>query len=131
MTLAAEDILAIQKLVADYNHFIDVGEADAWADLFVEDGSLDSGMNVTKGRAELREFARVVPTLVPGSRHVVANLSIDGDGDEATTKMYLQMWATAGGTADTKLVISGRYHDTLRREGATWRFVARTMIPDS
>ena len=40
-------------------------------------------------------------------------------------------WATAGGAAESKLVISGRYEDTLKRDDGTWRFVTRKMIPDS
>ena len=56
----------------------------------------------------------MVPTMAPGARHLVSNVSIDGDGDDATARLYLQMWSTAGGAAETKLVISGVYEDTLR-----------------
>ena len=131
MALAADDILAIQKLIADYNHAVDAGDGAAFAALFVDGGSLDSGFNVIKGHDELRDFAGIVPSIAPGARHVVSNLSIDGDGDDATSRLYLQMWATAGGAAETKLVISGRYEDTLTRDGGQWRFVTRKMIPDS
>jgi len=86
---------------------------------------------VIKGRDELRDFAAFVPSMAPGARHLVSNVSIDGDGDDATARLYLQMWSTAGGAAETKLVISGRYEDTLKREGGAWRFVTRKMIPDS
>jgi uncharacterized protein (TIGR02246 family) len=131
MGLATDDILAIQKLIADYNHAVDDGDGTTFAELFVESGSLDSGFNVVKGRNELRDFAAMVPTMAPGARHLVSNVSIDGDGDDATARLYLQMWATAGGAVETKLVISGRYEDTLKREDGTWRFVTRKMIPDS
>jgi hypothetical protein len=130
MGLATEDILAIQKLIADYNHAVDAGDGPAFAALFVDSGSLDSGFNVIKGTDELRGFAGMVPQMAPGARHLVSNVSIDGDGDDATARLYLQMWATAGGAAETKLVISGRYEDTLKRDGDTWRFVTRKMIPD-
>jgi ketosteroid isomerase-like protein len=131
MTLATDDILAIQKLIADYNHIVDAGDGEAFAALFVEDGSLDTGFNVVKGGDELRDFAAFVPNLAPGARHMVTNVSIDGDGTEATARLYLQMWSTAGGAAESKLVISGRYEDTLRRDGGGWRFVTRKMIPDA
>ena len=87
--------------------------AEAFAALFVDGGSLDTGFNVVKGTDELRGFADFVPTMAPGARHLVSNVSIDGDGDDATTRLYLQMWSTAGGAAETKLVISGVYEDTL------------------
>jgi hypothetical protein len=31
MTLATDDILAIQKLIADYNHIVDVGDGEEFA----------------------------------------------------------------------------------------------------
>jgi len=131
MALASDDILAIQKLVADYNHVVDRGDGEAFAALFVDGGSLDTGFNVVKGTDELRGFADFVPNMAPGARHLVSNVSIDGDGDAATTRLYLQMWSTAGGAAETKLVISGVYEDTLRRDGGTWRFVTRKLVVDS
>ena len=69
MTLAADDILAIQKLIADYNHAVDAGDGAAFAALFVDGGSLDSGFNVIKGHDELRDFAGIVPSMAPGARH--------------------------------------------------------------
>ena len=115
MALATEDILAIQKLIADYNHFVDAGDGEEFAALFTDDGSLDTGFNVVKGSNELRDFAALVPSMAPGARHLVSNVSIDGSGSDATARLYLQMWSTAGGAAESKLVISGRYDDTLRR----------------
>jgi hypothetical protein len=131
MALATDDILAIQKLIADYNHIVDAGDGEAFAQLFVEGGSLDTGFNVVKGSDELRGFADFVPTMAPGARHWVTNVSIDGDGDAATAKLYLQMYSTAGGAAETKLVISGVYEDTLRRDGSAWRFVTRKLTVDT
>jgi uncharacterized protein (TIGR02246 family) len=130
MALATDDILAIQKLIADYNHIVDVGDGEAFAALFTDDGSLDTGFNVVKGSNELRDFAAFVPSMAPGARHMVTNISIDGDGADATARLYLQMWQTAGGAGESKLVISGRYEDTLRRADGRWRFVTRKMIPD-
>jgi hypothetical protein len=131
MALATDDILAIQKLIADYNHIVDAGDGAAFSLLFVEGGSLDTGFNVVKGSDELRGFADFVPTMAPGARHLVSNVSIEGDGDAATAKLYLQMYATAGGAAETKLVISGVYEDTLRRDDSTWRFVTRKLTVDT
>ncbi len=131
MALPTDDVLAIQKLIADYNFAVDDGDGDAFAALFVEEGSLDSGFGVTKGVDALREFGGTVPTMIPGPRHIATNVSIDGDGDTATARLYLQMFGTGGGSAETKLIISGRYEDTLRRENGAWRFVDRKMIPDA
>jgi len=131
MPLPVEDVLAIQKLLADYNHSIDAGDGDAFAGVFVEDGTLDVGHGVTEGRAALKEFAGALPAMVPGIRHLISNVSIDGSGESATSKVYLQAWVTAGGAAESKLIISGIYRDTLRREDGEWRFVSRNMTPDA
>ena len=96
MALAIDDILAIQKLAAEYNHRIDSGDGDGFAALFVDDGSLDTGSNSATGTDELRKFGNAVPAMVKGIRHIVTNVSIDGDGDNATLKAYVQAWVTAG-----------------------------------
>lgn len=132
MALPADDLMAIYKLMADYNHLVDAGRGDDWADLFVEGGSLDTGMGmvIEGGRDALAEFAASVPTLVPGARHVVSNISIDGDGSTATGSAYLQMWATAADASQAKLVITGVYRDELRKVDGSWRFVKRVMTAD-
>ena len=131
MPLPVEDVLAIQKLLADYNHAIDFGDADAFASMFVEDGVLDTGHGPTEGRAALKEFAGALPSMVSGLRHLISNVSIDGDGDAATARAYLQGWLTAGGAGEARLIISGVYNDTLRREDGQWRFVTRTLHADT
>jgi hypothetical protein len=128
MALRVEDVLSIHKLLADYNHAVDRGDGDAFAAMFVDDGSLRRGAEVTKGSDDLRDFARGLP---PGIRHLATNVSIDGDGDDATTRAYLQVWSTKGGAAESRLLVSGIYADTLVRDGDAWRFVTRVLTYDS
>jgi hypothetical protein len=128
MALDVGDILSIQKLLADYNHAVDQGDGDAFAAMFVEGGSLRRGDQLTEGRDDLNSFARSLP---PGIRHIVSNISIDGDGDDAQTRAYVQVWSTAGGGAETRVLVSGIYADTLVRDAGTWRFVARVLAYDS
>lgn len=131
MPLAADDVVAIQQLVADYNHLIDSGQAEAWADLFVPDGSLDAGHTVASGRDELVEFARSTSAMLPGIRHLVANVSVDGEGGDAHVTAHLQAWNATGNPAETTLLMTGVYHDTLRRVDGVWRFVDRRLVPDA
>ncbi len=128
--MSVEDVLAIQKLLADYNHLIDSGQADAWADLFVADGAFDPGlMPPINGRAALVEFAAALPAMIPGARHVVSNVSIDVDGDRASAKSYLHMWMKDG---DGKfgVMTAGIYSDELVRIGGSWKLSRRTMAAD-
>ena len=132
MTLSAEDQMAIQKLLADYNHLVDRGSGEAWADLFVDDGTLDTGMGlvVNGGRAALVEFANAVPSLSPGCRHMITNPSIEGEGTEARVACYFQMWAADADASKTSLVISGIYRDVLQKDNGHWKFVSRVLHPD-
>ena len=59
MALATDDILAIQKLVADYNHLVDAGDGEGFAALFVDGGSLDTGFNVVKGTRRAARLRRL------------------------------------------------------------------------
>jgi hypothetical protein len=132
MPLATEDQLAIMQLMARYNHLVDAGDGEGWADLWIDDGRLDTGMGmvIEGGRSALVDYASGVPALVPGARHMMTNVLVDGEGDEATASCYLQMWATGADVAETRLVMSGVYSDVLRRTDAGWRFVTRVVSAD-
>lgn len=133
MTTQTDDIVAIQQLYATYNHVIDGGRAEEWAALFVDDGTLDTGLGmfVDGTPAARAEFAAGVPLIMPGSRHVVTNLRVVVDGDAATGAAYLQLWVTDEETGGVKVLVSGIYQDTLRREDGAWRFVTRALVPDA
>ena len=72
MPLSTDDTLAIQQLYARYNHLVDSGQGADWADTFVEEGTLDTGMGfAVEGTPAARtEFGDNVPVMMPGSRHV-------------------------------------------------------------
>ena len=128
MALPVEDILAIQKLAADYNHLIDSCSGEAWAQLFVPDGTLEFGMpEGVKGHEDLAAFAAAIN---PATRHVISNLSIDGEGDEAVCAAYLVVHYTAPPGEPRELIITGMYRDRLRKEDGRWRYVSRQMMPD-
>jgi len=69
--------------------------------------------------------------MMPGSRHVASNVRIQVDGDTATGAAYLQLWVADEESGGTKVMVSGVYRDTLRRDGGTWKFVTRALIPDA
>jgi uncharacterized protein (TIGR02246 family) len=127
MALAAEDIVEITQLYAAYNVSVDDGDGDAFAGCFVGDGALVADGNPITGTAALAEFARSVPTGLPGIRHLGTNVAVVGDGREATGRSYLTV-LLAGATP--QLLMTGRYRDTLRREAGGWRFVRRDFQAD-
>ena len=122
MPLTAEDRLAIQDLVARYNHAIDGGDPADWAGTFASDGTFESRGEVHAGTDALLAFARGFQERMSGARHWNNNLIIEGDGDDARTSCYLMLWR--GG----KVVSEAKYVDTLRRVDGQWRFTSRKVV---
>ena len=120
-----DDTLAIERLVARYNHAIDSGDAEAWAGTFVADGVFQlAGRDPVVGREALCEFAR---GLAPSSmRHFVSNLLVDVDagGETATLRAYLAL------IRDHGIAMTGAYKDTLRKVDGEWGFVRRLFTSD-
>lgn len=130
MALHPADLTAIQQLAARYNHAIDSGDADAWAATFTPDGVFTSRGTSHEGTEALRAFATSFAARSGGTfRHWNANLLIEGDGDEATLRCYLQLIAVGG--EGPRTISTGRYDDRLVRTADGWRFSARTVLGDA
>jgi 3-phenylpropionate/cinnamic acid dioxygenase small subunit len=120
MPTLAEDRDEILQLLYRYNHTIDSGDADGWADTFIDDGRFDLGGRLLQGRAELVGFA----SGVSGTRHVVTNPLIDVTGDAARVRAYF-MLLTGGAIA-----MVGVYDDDVVRTADGWRFASRVFTSD-
>jgi ketosteroid isomerase-like protein len=134
MSLTTEDILEIQGLAARYNHAIDSGDAEGYIATFSEKGTMTAGPLVLEGHDALGQFAKSFSSSVREPRHVATNLVIDGDGDKATLKAYVQMYILAGDEgepAKQTLMTSGKYDDVLAKENGSWKFVRRVFTADS
>lgn len=130
MSLSAEDQLAIRDLAARYNHAIDSGDGRAYADTFVEGGVLDAGALVVEGRDALEQFGSSFAGSVHAPRHIATSLVIDGDGDHAQLRAYVQMFTMVGEPPRHQVSASGTYADTLTRVDGAWRFVRRSFTAD-
>ena len=122
MPLTTDDRLAIQDLVARYNHAIDGADPEGWAATFASDGTFESRGEVHTGADALVAFARGFQQRLPGARHWNNNLLIDGDGDQATTRCYLMLWREGAPVSE------GMYVDTLKRIDGQWRFTSRKVV---
>jgi uncharacterized protein (TIGR02246 family) len=129
MGLSTDDVLEIQQLVARYNFAVDGGDAAAFADTFTADGVFTVAANEMRGHDALRAFVESRAGVGP-RRHVVTSMIVDGDGDAATLRAYLQVVARSD---DGTFAVStqGTYDDRLVRTGAGWRFAARTFSSDT
>ncbi len=121
---AIEDRIAIVELTASYCHMARTGNAEGMVDLFCEDGVMEVGDNVEKGRERLlamyREtFAELLP--IP----CVHNHSVSLDGDDATGRCSVEVRMVRNGEAITA---AGHYEDIFRRVGPEWKFAHRNLI---
>ncbi len=128
MTLSTEDIVAIQQLGAAYCHHMDDGNGEGVASLFADDGVLEIvDMVKSTGHDEIVANCSVFPQVMPGGRHIVQNMWVEGDGDTATMRAYLSN-VVAGD--EPKAVQTGRYVDEAVRTDQGWRFSRRTLTLD-
>lgn len=123
VALSAEDRLAILNLTARYNFAIDNGEADVWASTFTADGVFDSMMGTHSGTAELQAFAADFAVKMAGAEHWVSNQEINGDGETATHRCYLQLIKVESGESLGR----AKYNDELVKVDGEWKFTKRIV----
>ena len=129
MSLNSDDIIEIQQHYARYNTAIDTGDGKGFAACFVPQGVFDSGMgDVIEGREGIAGFADQTHSAMPGMRHNVTNIVIEGDGSHAQGSAFLIGYLTDGGY---KVIVTGRYSDELTKTDDGWRFTKRIFKADA
>lgn len=130
MTLSAEDQLAIQQLYARYNHAIDSGKAEAWADCFTPDGIFSSAMSgVAQGQEALAAFAKSFAERLT-ARHWTNNLVLEAAGDGARGTCYLQLLTPTTKEKPAAIIATAIYEDQLTKTAEGWRFTSRNVKTD-
>jgi SnoaL-like domain len=108
----------ILQLLYRYNHTIDSGDAQGWADTFTDDGVFGPPTGqVVSGREALVDFA----SAVTGLRHVVVNPLVDIVDDAATVRAYHL------GFQGTTLALFLSSLDEVVRTPSGWRFPKRVF----
>jgi uncharacterized protein (TIGR02246 family) len=129
MSLSADDIAEITQLYGRYAHAVDAGDGKAFAACFTPEGALRLGDGEPlAGHDAIAEFASSMPTMVPGIRHSVSNIVLDGNGEEATGAAYLLVYLSG---SETTIITTGRYRDELRRDDGSWAFASRVFLADA
>ena len=127
-TSQTADRLDILDLTARYNHAIDSGDGEGWAQTFTPDGVFKSARGEIVGRADLAKFAT---DWFAGSedtrRHWVCNQIVEVDGDVATQRAYLQLVRSG---SEPTILSTARYEDRLVRGDSGWPFVQRHVMAD-
>lgn len=124
---------ACVRLVTDYCHLVDHGEASRIADLFTEDGIFIG----VEGRDALRSFFATRENNCAGmSRHVCNNTLIDAiDPDSARGVTYLTLYRDDGepGRLVSPLegpMLAGEYRDEFTRTSEGWCRSPRQLVID-
>jgi ketosteroid isomerase-like protein len=126
---------ACGRLVTQYCHLIDHGEAARIAELFSEDGVWASPENTMDGREAIaRGFTHRQNNKGRMSRHVCNNLLLDViDENTASGVVYLTLYRHDGEegrrTSPVGLpAIVGEYRDRFRKTADGWRFERRDIV---
>jgi SnoaL-like domain len=120
----AEVAEEVRAAIAAYTLALDDGRADDVVATFCSDGAVDiPGMGAHQGHdallAAYSGFKPATPT-----RHLVLNTHItewsDDDASATSDVVFL-----VRGESGWYIQLVGRYRDTLRNDGGTWRFLRR------
>jgi 3-phenylpropionate/cinnamic acid dioxygenase small subunit len=128
-----EDIHAIWQLFMDYKRHLDQRDFFAYSQLFAEDGEWLGNLGQARGPAEIEALLeRTLETYPDDSTrtyHLVANPTIEVDGDRATAESTW-CFVTRGEQDKPVLSLVGHYEDVLVRAGDGWKFQRRVAYLD-
>jgi ketosteroid isomerase-like protein len=124
----ADVVEGVRAAIAAYTHALDDGRTDDVIATFWADGASDvPGAGLIEGHDALRAaYARWVPRRP--QRHLVSNTLVTewtDDSASATSDVVFLLQGKDGWSVQ----MVGRYADTLRRDGETWKFVRRVLTP--
>src|SRR5579864_2618670 len=117
------DDAEIRNMVSLYAQRLDGDDADAFVELFTEDGHFVSSTNEHTGRDALRKFVQRTWTNRAGkqSRRMSGNVVVQIVGDTAYATCDNVVFEKDG-DAPWRVSIVSRYVDTLVRRGDKWLF---------
>lgn len=95
---------------------------DAWCSYGIYEGGPDGFV----------EFAQAALTSHLSNHHLIGQVQIDVDGDEAFGEVYYQAFhrTLTGEGAARDLFVSGRYVDRYERRGGEWKIAYRSELVD-
>jgi len=126
---ALEDRLEIQDLMSRYAQMVDRREWERMHDVFAPGATLDyTTTGGEKGGYE-ETLAWLDRALAPWpiNLHFITNLTVELDGDRATSRCYFQapMGCVEEGGSQLVITNAGCYDDELVRTEAGWRIAKR------
>jgi ketosteroid isomerase-like protein len=126
---AVADRLKIIELLGKHQITIDLGDADAYADLYTPDGRYESPFATARGREDIREMSMRLARagFTEGKRHLIGPMIIEVDGDEARAFSY---WWVAETKEAPGVYSTGTYTDRLQKIDGEWKIAHRKQEID-
>jgi SnoaL-like domain len=125
------DHVELCRLVIELSWGTDNGRADTLHELWAEDGELDLGSTILRGREAIAEWGRHLVESPPWRtiHHVCGNMRFVTDGpDAAVGSTMLIVFMDADGTRSSVPWNVGEDHDRFVRTEHGWRFVSRRWV---
>ena len=130
------DYEEIRSLQHRYGRLLDLHQPHAVAqEVFTEDAIDDRGRApVPVGRAAIEAMFTRALRQFAATAHVISNVEIELDGDEATSTTYVTAWHWNDDGSDVTVrpadfALIAVYEDALRRTPEGWRISHRTIRP--
>ena len=129
------DQLAIRAVLHRYCRYLDLRRPDLVAqEVYTADAVDDRGRHhVPTGRAEIEAMFRAALESLEATAHVLGSISVDVDGDRATSEAYVTAWHWSQGppglpaTRPADFALVAVYLDEFVRTPAGWRVRHRRL----
>lgn len=134
-TMSPQDRLEVMGLIGRYQHRVDGGDADAYAQSFTPGGLIEWPRGVLRGRAEISKWYE---SLIPGGvgasparmRHFLSLPFIfEGTPERCSVRTYMVLFAY-NAAGDVIANSHWTYIDTVVKQDGEWLFERRFMQPD-
>ena len=126
-----EDREEIRDLLNEYGRTLDGRDFAAYAGLFAADGEWQGGLGSARTPAGIQAMLEkaIGPGPPSGAFHIMSNMVIAVDGDEATARSRWT-WVTRSPEGQPTVARAGHYDDVSVREDGRWRFRRRFASSD-
>lgn len=133
--MTADDYFAIQALIHTYPKRLDAGDLSGMAQLFADadvyfpDGSVCRADSAGVEKA-FRDFLRLYDGGIPRTRHMMSNVIIQPEGENAASATSYVMVFQQTDALPLQPIIGGDYRDQFVRRDGLWRFSKRVIGND-
>lgn len=130
MTQEYNDREEIRDLSRHYMRGLDRLDMALLGSVFAEDATVDYGFFQGSAR-DFVDFARQALKDHLANHHMIGQMLIEVDGDEAVGEIYFQAFHRIVEEGEEKdLFISGRYVDRYARRNGVWKIIFRSEVND-